>query len=582
MAMSMRPCLLVAAIDFGTTYSGYGFSFRNDYEKDPCKISTNVWNAGSRSLVSLKAPTCALFDPKQKFHSFGYEAEDKYADLAADDEADGWYYFRRFKMTLYDKMSLNRNFKLESDDGKTLSAMLVFSSCLKYLVDHLFKTCQDRISGIERTDIRWVLTVPAIWNDAAKQFMREAAEKADIPGDQLLIALEPEAASIFCQHLPLKMISGTDGGFKPFQLGSKYLVLDAGGGTIDITVHEVMDDRELRELHRACGGDWGGTKVDKAFADLLIDIVGNDVMREVDKKDKSDLMDLFREFEVKKRTFKPDMEGKINMKVPISLAEICKEKRGKEIKDIIASKPKYKSRMSWLGDKLRIEPDVAAAFFQESCNAIVEHLESLFNEPEVQDVTTILMVGGYSESPILQEFVKTNFKQKKIIIPADPGLAVLKGAVIFGHKPHSIAERICRYTYGMDTLVPFIHDEHPLEKLYITDQGEEQCSDVFLKFAEIGDPVRTGEPQYEGTHQPANFEQDCVAFPIYASTENNPVYVTDDSCIHLGTLNIDLQETVGNDRPIFVRICMSGTEIEVEAEEENTGEAVSATFDFLD
>ncbi|KAL3878557.1 hypothetical protein ACJMK2_030894 [Sinanodonta woodiana] len=177
MAMSMRPYPLVAAIDFGTTYSGYGFSFQDEYQKDPCKIYTNVWNVGSSSLVSPKAPTCALFDTHKKFHSFGYEAEDKYADLAADDEADGWYYFRRFKMTLYDKMILNRNFELESDDGKTLSAMLVFSSCLKYLVDHLFKTYQDRITGIERTEIRWVLTVPAIWNDAAKQFMREAAEK---------------------------------------------------------------------------------------------------------------------------------------------------------------------------------------------------------------------------------------------------------------------------------------------------------------------------------------------------------------------------------------------------------------------
>ncbi|KAL3878559.1 hypothetical protein ACJMK2_030896 [Sinanodonta woodiana] len=545
MAMSTRPCLLVAAIDFGTTYSGYAFSFRNDYEKDPCKIYTPVWNDGYRSLASLKAPTCALFDPHKKFHSFGYEAEDKYADLAAYNEADGWYYFRRFKMTLYDKMFPNRNFELETDDGKTLSAMLVFSSCLKYIVDHLFKTCQDRISGIARTKIRWVLT-------------------ADIPGDQLLITLEPEAASIFCQHLPIRMLSKTE------------------GGTIDITVREVMGDRELRELHKASGGDWGGTKVDKAFADLLTDIVGNDVMREFDKKDKSDFIDLFREFEVKKRSFKPGKKDKMNIRVSIALAEICKAKRGKEINDIIASKPKYKDRITWPGDKLRIEHDVATELFQESCNAIVEHLKSLFNEPEVQDVTTILMVGGYSESPILQDFVKTNFKQKKIIIPADPDLAVVKGAVIFGHNHDRIAERICRYTYGMRVSVPFIHDEHPLEKLYITDQGEEQCSDVFFKFAEIGDPVRRGEPQYEGTHQPANCEQDYISIPIYASTENDPVYVTDKSCIYMGTIHIHLEKTVGNDRQIFVQIYLGGTEIEVKAEEKNTGKAVSATFNFLD
>lgn len=53
--------------------------------------------------------------------------------------------------------------------------------------------------------------------------------KAGINTDHLIIALEPEAASIYCKSL-------TDGNFKedtntvyPLQPGSKYLVLDAGG-----------------------------------------------------------------------------------------------------------------------------------------------------------------------------------------------------------------------------------------------------------------------------------------------------------------------------------------------------------------
>ena len=34
--------------------------------------------------------------------------------------------------------------------------------------------------GITMNDIHWVLTVPAIWSDAAKQFMREAAIKVSV------------------------------------------------------------------------------------------------------------------------------------------------------------------------------------------------------------------------------------------------------------------------------------------------------------------------------------------------------------------------------------------------------------------
>lgn len=94
--------ILVAAIDFGTTFSGYAFSFKSWFETDPTKIVTNsTWVAGQKSLISLKTPTCVLLNPDQSFHSFGYEAEEKYAELALDENHDDWYFFKRFKMSLY-------------------------------------------------------------------------------------------------------------------------------------------------------------------------------------------------------------------------------------------------------------------------------------------------------------------------------------------------------------------------------------------------------------------------------------------------------------------------------------------------
>ena len=95
--------LLVAAIDFGTTFSGYAFFFLHDYKRDPLKISANSWNAGIGHLVTLKTSTCVLFDAAGNFHSFGFEAEEKYSNLALDEMHHNWYYFRRFKMMLYDK-----------------------------------------------------------------------------------------------------------------------------------------------------------------------------------------------------------------------------------------------------------------------------------------------------------------------------------------------------------------------------------------------------------------------------------------------------------------------------------------------
>lgn len=56
--------------------------------------------------------------------------------------------------------------------------MNVFACAIKYLKDHIQDTLKKK--GFEfpkREDISWVLTVPTIWDDKAKTFMREAAQK---------------------------------------------------------------------------------------------------------------------------------------------------------------------------------------------------------------------------------------------------------------------------------------------------------------------------------------------------------------------------------------------------------------------
>lgn len=62
--------------------------------------------------------------------------------------------------------------------GKELPAMYVFSKAIDYMHYHLLgKLEQEDDNEIAEEEIKWVLTVPAIWDDSAKQFMRDAAEQ---------------------------------------------------------------------------------------------------------------------------------------------------------------------------------------------------------------------------------------------------------------------------------------------------------------------------------------------------------------------------------------------------------------------
>ncbi|KAL3862556.1 hypothetical protein ACJMK2_008516, partial [Sinanodonta woodiana] len=158
---------LVAAIDFGTTFSSWACSFKDDYEKEPTKIIVKQWNI--------------------------------------------WYYFSRFKMALFKDRNLSRRTQIEDEFGKKMLAMKVISLVIRYLKDDLQKELTSKITCVFsfEEEIQWVLTVPAIWNDKARSFMREAAiellfHRPGIRNDRLLIALEPEAASVYCRQIPLE------------------------------------------------------------------------------------------------------------------------------------------------------------------------------------------------------------------------------------------------------------------------------------------------------------------------------------------------------------------------------------------
>ena len=72
---------------------------------------------------------------------------------------------------------MDRNTKLTARNGRELDALVVFSYSIRYLKDRAIEVIREVTGdeGYSAVDMRWVITVPAIWKPAAKQFMREAA-----------------------------------------------------------------------------------------------------------------------------------------------------------------------------------------------------------------------------------------------------------------------------------------------------------------------------------------------------------------------------------------------------------------------
>lgn len=84
-------------------------------------------------------------------------------------------------MPFFFKQKLTRDSKVSDIRGRELPAVTVFACAIRYFKDHLLHRLERYgLETLMRDDICWVLTVPAIWDDEAKRFMRNAAIEVSI------------------------------------------------------------------------------------------------------------------------------------------------------------------------------------------------------------------------------------------------------------------------------------------------------------------------------------------------------------------------------------------------------------------
>ncbi|XP_034316125.2 heat shock 70 kDa protein 12B-like [Magallana gigas] len=607
---STRPA--VAAIDFGTTYSGFAFSWKHDWSK------VQVIENCSGNFLSMKVPTSLLLNPDKSFAAFGLQADTNYTEMAEKNDSDSdsdsedngektrkedyrnYYYFHRFKMLLHENKKLHRNLMIKDVIGKEMKAMDVFSICIKYLKNAMLSEMNLQLAEgqIIENDIDFVLTVPAIWGDEAKLFMREAAIKAGIKTNQLTLALEPEAASIYCQHMYLvdkkDGSSDEDDTFKrSVEKGQKYMVVDLGGGTADITVHKRTADGTLEELYPATGGPLGGTSVDSEFEKIFEEIAGKDILKSFAEESMEDYLAMLRDFEAKKRDSSganksdsldanksdgPAQDPKVRIVIPLKLNNYIRERIPGGISKALQMS-NYKGSITYNNYKLCLKLPIFQNLFQNAIAGIIKCVAKVLANKDFDDVKNIIMVGGFSECKFVQAALREKFKTRDFIIPADAGLAILKGAVYFGHLPNAISRRAARYTYGIQICRKFKPGEDPEHKK-ITVGGMERCKDVLHPLVKRGERIEPG-CEYPVVCHSLKPSQGKIECGIYVSKEVNPKFVDEEGCRLLCKVSVQLPPGVNN-AEIEEIITFGETEITFRARQLETGRLFETTFDMLD
>ncbi|XP_052818417.1 heat shock 70 kDa protein 12A-like [Mya arenaria] len=554
----------VAAIEIGTSYSGYAYAPRKEGKSVAKDIVMNqAWLQTDRALETLRTPACLLLNEKKEFEAYGYEAEQAYGQLVKDGKQNRCFYFRRFRHKLLGVEDLRLNSHITEENGKTMPALKVFSMSFRYLKSQLLNELCLHGLDISVDDFRWVITVAGFSDDRTKQFIRRAAEKAGLPRRQIILCLEPEAASLFCQNLPSNAFSEK---IPILKAGAKYALADIGGGLTDIVMHEKKRD-SIREVSRGVGAKLGGGSVDNIFLQFLYKLLGDKIAEDFVNLHRKDFLALMRDFENQKRNVTPLTTTYIELKAPTCLQVLCQKAQYNDNLANVIFRSVYKGRVKLSSNKLRIDAVVSNEFFRATTvemTKIIAH--SLTSLKTARDVPYLVLTGGFAESPAVQEFMnqelvgKTQIKQ--VIVPPDSDIAVLKGAVIYGNNPAGISSRVLRNTVGLRIARLFNPEMHPPDKKTVLANGTEYILDIFSPFLTIGTRVPTAFVSHQSltTTEP---NQKKVEIDIYSSLGLSHNFVSDEGCSQLGKIDYPIPGPSEEPRPVFVDVVLGDTEITV-------------------
>ncbi|CAB1111260.1 unnamed protein product [Ectocarpus sp. CCAP 1310/34] len=597
---------IVAAIDLGTSRTAYAYTVvgREHIWLGVPDSPDDDRNVERKTLTAVLMQRCDEDEAEGGWRvaGFGDTAEEDYLTAKADEAEEdrgSLVLFKFFKMELY-QGGREQRARMDVDEptakavgGEVLPMIFVVSKAIEYIKNQIL----DRVSMIAQEDdarLMWVVTVPAIWSNFGKRFMRAASHRAGLIADEndmqgLKLCLEPEAACL--------AVESSNQGVGSWHPGDKIMVLDCGGGTIDITSHlvESSDPLQLSELAEPCGGAWGSSIVDtrfKAFLQACEEFFDNASGGMTRLEGTHELFAVTVEWERQKTRLARGASLRVSIGDIADLLELSP----REIEELrkLHNDPKPKElHVGGTRRNLVLPPALVESFFRGAITAIKDEVATQLSTPDLHDLCYIYMVGGFCASPLLQDAIREEFddpgRDLKVVVAPRPGLAVVTGAALFGARgTGAFVSRKARLTYGVRGSRRFDHNdpEHVCreEQAVVLGDGS-RVLHYFRPVVEKGGDVPVGHV-VEKPLVPMHEAQVFVGLHLLVTRQEAVLYLKDMGVLvqEIASVRVPVDHAVPlRERGVEVRMEFGGTEIAVSCYKQHDGDKLlDAKVDFLE
>ena len=366
------------------------------------------------------------------------------------------------------------------------------------------------------------------------------------------------------------------------------VVLDCGGGTVDITINRMLcepDEKFLsNEVLSSTGGcEWGSKFVDENFEKFLKEFFGEKLFSTY-QKNASIRIDVLDAFELLKKKFNPETVKHSRLQ----LSYLGENLTSDILKDLVSNynSSHPETTISQRGSSgIDISNELMQSFFDPLINKIITKVKELLEETKNKIgyyPKFIFLVGGFGESPYLRQKLKKEFESESltILIPKRPLVSVVRGACMFGFNPFSITSRIVKKTYGISTLGIFDEKKHPQNRKVIID-GEAFCQNLFDVFVLKDDSVSINQ-EIVKTYCPVRGAQTIMKIILYHTDKKDVKFIDEEGVEKFGELIVNIGDKNQNieDKLVTVSFLFGNTQIYIIAKNKNTGDVKKCEFKF--
>ena len=156
---------------------------------------------------------------------------------------------------------------------KTLTPVEIIAEYLRNFNTEIRKILKTKYKlSYKDLKLEYVITVPAMWTEASRLIMLDAALKAGLIKDSsetVQLISEPEAAALSCEQFMKNTLKLGD---DIFDDGLTFIVCDAGGGTVDLVTFRKKKKNgvaSIQQIGDGTGGTCGAAHLDRNFRKLV-------------------------------------------------------------------------------------------------------------------------------------------------------------------------------------------------------------------------------------------------------------------------------------------------------------------------